>query len=76
MSKKDLRQLPKFRCKDCETTAGCDKHELFRCVTCGKPTPWSDGGADDRPGDCSDCWLAWWTPRAELAAGIAALLEP
>jgi hypothetical protein len=69
------RRGPKFRCNDCRTTAGCERHAVFMCETCGLPTHWSDGANDDRPNDCSRCWLAWWIPREQLARALAELLE-
>lgn len=47
-----------FKCGRCRTTAGCERHRTFKCQECKRPTHWDDGGADERPNDCSDCWLA------------------
>ena len=43
-------------CAACSTVEGCEKHQLFTCSSCGKLTSWSDGSADERPMDCSECW--------------------
>jgi hypothetical protein len=42
------------------TADGCETRQRFTCALCGKLVPWSDGGADDRPMDCSECWCKWW----------------
>lgn len=63
-----------FRCNSCETVSGCEKHSVFKCGTCGRATYWKDGAADDRPGDCSDCWLTWFQPRQDIAVGLFSLL--
>ena len=53
-------------CARCKTTSGCVDHKRFTCGTCGGLTHWDDGAADDRPGDCSDCWLRWYGQRFRL----------
>jgi len=64
-----------FHCDSCRTPEGCEEHRIFMCASCGEATRWSDGGDDDRPNDCSDCWHAWFAPREQLAAGIASYLS-
>ncbi len=46
-------------CMACSTADGCEKHQRFTCASCGKRVPWSDGGADDRPMECAECWCKW-----------------
>jgi hypothetical protein len=46
-------------CAACSTVDGCEKHQLFTCSSCGKLAPWLDGGADERPMDCSECWCRY-----------------
>ena len=64
-----------FKCSECRTTDGCEDHYVFACQTCGQPTRWSDGGDDERPNECSNCWYAWWAPRAQLVTGLANAIE-
>lgn len=47
-----------FLCDSCRTVDGCSKHYVFKCGSCARPTWWRDGGADEHPGDCADCWNA------------------
>lgn len=47
-----------FWCATCQTVNGCGEHCVFKCATCGRATWWRDGGADDHPEDCSECWNA------------------
>lgn len=69
-------EIPRFRCEECRTVDGCERHQIFRCQTCSRPAHWADGAADDRPGDCADCWHAWWEPMSLVAQGLAQLLDP
>lgn len=65
----------RFKCVDCATSDGCDEHRVFKCDSCSQPTWYGDGGDDDRPYDCSTCWLAWFEPRSQIAAALAGYLE-
>lgn len=65
----------RFKCDSCRTSDGCEEHYVFKCETCGKATHWSDGGDDDRPMDCSECWSKWYMPRVLLAVGLFSFLD-
>lgn len=70
-----MRPPSKFECLDCATVDGCDMHRVFKCESCERPTHWRDGGDDERPNDCSDCWLAYFAPRRDIAVALASYLE-
>lgn len=42
-----------------------DTEPHFECGTCGLEVPWSDGGADEFPDDCSKCWLKKTNERTQ-----------
>lgn len=44
-------------CPVCVTEGCCKAHQPFICASCGKLTSYIDGAADDRPMDCSTCWV-------------------
>lgn len=49
-------------CAACETSDGCEEHQIFTCARCGRKTDWKDGCCDDENGkggdECSECWLS------------------
>jgi hypothetical protein len=57
-------------CAACSTADGCKKHWLFTCSSCGKLTSWLDGGADERPTDCSECWCRYVHGSSVGEAGL------
>lgn len=42
--------------RDSGTTEGCWGCLAFRCPSCGKIVPGTNGGTDDE--NCDDCWLS------------------
>ena len=42
----------------CALPADCAVCERFKCSACGETKHWDEGGADDSPGVCDDCWVA------------------
>lgn len=50
--------LARKPCSACDTSDGCEQHRMFTCAKCGKRVSWNDGGDDEAPDACSDCWLA------------------
>jgi hypothetical protein len=64
--------------QDC-TTAGCmlgaahfGDCDGFLCIGCGKRRPVSEGGADDMPEHCSECWNKVHTSAPD-GAGVASV---
>ena len=52
---------------------------VYVCQRCDRARPWSDGGADDLPDICDDCWAAchdsWWRLLIWRAMSIQTRLQ-
>lgn len=49
---------PALFCSHCEERIESAYAETYECVGCHKEVPWSNGGANDMPEHCDDCWAA------------------